>query len=120
MLTISSADPAGDPAALQLIERVGGNALVRKMIAAFLREASRRIDSAQDAIQRHDLSTVHAAMHAMKSSSAQLGATKVQQLSIAIEKTDDAAAIAPMIEQLRHELELYVTWLGDLATPEGT
>jgi HPt (histidine-containing phosphotransfer) domain-containing protein len=119
MVTTSSADPAGDAAALQLIERVGGSALVRKMVAAFLREAPRRIVSAEDALQRNDLSTVHAAMHSMKSSAAQLGAFKVHQLSTQIETSDDSAAIAGKIEQLRHELELYIAWLGDLAVPEA-
>jgi HPt (histidine-containing phosphotransfer) domain-containing protein len=117
MVTVSSADPAGDPGALQLIERVGGSALVRKMVAAFLRDASRRIESAQDAAGRNDLSTVYAAMHAMKSSAGQLGAVKVQQLSTQIEASRDATAIAAMIEQLRRELDLYTTWLGNLATP---
>jgi HPt (histidine-containing phosphotransfer) domain-containing protein len=120
MATISSADPAGDPAALQLIERVGGSALVRKMIAAFLRDVSRRIDSAHDAVERNDLSTVYAAVHAMKSSAGQMGATKMRQLSIQIESSSDSTAIAGMIDQLRHELDLYIAWLGDLATPERT
>ena len=114
-----TAAAAGDAGALQVIERIGGPALVRTMLTAFLRDAPRRIAAAQDALRAGNIAGAQAAAHAMKSSAGQLGARGVQALSTQIEHSSDAPAMAGWIEEVRLELERYVVWLGDRA-PRAT
>jgi two-component system, sensor histidine kinase and response regulator len=73
--------PATDPAALDRLKRFGGDKLLREMIALFLVAAPERLESARRAGAAADPGGVEQALHSLKSSSAQLGAMRMQRLS---------------------------------------
>jgi HPt (histidine-containing phosphotransfer) domain-containing protein len=73
--------PPTDPAALDRLKRFGGDKLLREMIALFLVAAPERIASARRADVAGDASGVEHALHSLKSSSAQLGAMRMERLS---------------------------------------
>jgi two-component system cell cycle response regulator DivK len=78
----------GEDAALARLRRLGGQRLVHDLAAIYLDEMPRRMATARDALQRRDRAALADASHAMKSSSAQLGAT---ELGAACEAVEDAA-----------------------------
>lgn len=72
-------------AALQLIQKLGGPSLVRQVIGLFLEDAPRRLQAAREALERGKWEDVAGAVHALKSSSGQIGAQRMQALSESIE-----------------------------------
>ena len=84
MNTVSTAQaelPSTDAAALDRLRRFGGGKLLGEMIALFLAAAPARIATARAALDRGDAIGVELALHSLKSSSAQLGALRMQRLS---------------------------------------
>jgi two-component system sensor histidine kinase/response regulator len=73
--------PALDPAALERLKRFGGAKLLGEMIALFLAAAPERIAAARAALATEDAAATELALHSLKSSSAQLGAMRMQRLS---------------------------------------
>ena len=73
--------PATDFAALERLRRFGGGKLLREMIDLFLAAAPERIAAARLAMESHDTQGAELALHSLKSSSAQLGAMRMQRLS---------------------------------------
>ena len=90
--------PDTDTAALDRLKRFGGGKLLREMIALFLAAAPERIDAARSAGSRGDASAVEAALHSLKSSSAQLGAMRMQRLS----EVGEHRARGGSVEELPH------------------
>lgn len=72
--------PATDPAALDRLKRFGGGKLLGEMIALFLAAAPERIAAARTASTGDDVAAAEMALHSLKSSSAQLGAMRMQRL----------------------------------------
>lgn len=97
--------PDTDAAALERLKRFGGGKLLREMIALFLAAAPERIDAARSAGARGDASAVEAALHSLKSSSAQLGAMRMQRLSQQGEQRahegsiDELSRLVPELDQ---------------------
>ena len=73
--------PTTDDASLERLRRFGGGKLLGEMIALFLLAAPERINAARLGLSAHDVKATEMALHALKSSSAQLGAMKMQRLS---------------------------------------
>jgi len=70
-----------DPEALDRLKRFGGGKLLREMIALFLVAAPERLAAARAGVDAANASEMEMALHSLKSSSAQLGALRMQRLS---------------------------------------
>lgn len=77
---VASADV--DVVALQRLRRFGGDKLVREMAALFIEHAPSRLAAARDGLTRHDAPTVKAALHVLKSSAGQIGASRMHRLGL--------------------------------------
>ena len=75
-------------AALERLTRLGGERLASDLAAIYLDELPERLSMARTALRARDAAGLALAVHAMKSSSAQLGA---EALANACEATEDAA-----------------------------
>lgn len=110
----TAGDDRFDPAALDMIHRLGSGALLVRMIDIFLEQSSERITSARAGVQSGDLRAVQLASHSLKSSAAQLGGVGVQRASAAVEKTAAAGttdSLALGVEQMASEFEQLRDWL---------
>ena len=73
--------PATDRDALTRLERFGGIRLLDEMIGLFLGIAPERLAAAAAGLDQGDAVATENAMHALKSSSAQLGALRLSRLA---------------------------------------
>jgi CheY-like chemotaxis protein len=92
-----------DEAALQRLLKIGGSELVGELAALFIRNTPDRIQTARDAARSGDLNQVMIITHSLKSSCANLGARRMQQISAEAEKlaiNGEAAPLPGLIEQL--------------------
>ncbi len=74
-----------DPAALETVRRVGGEKLIRKVVGIFLEASPKRMGAAREGEKAGDLEAVRQAVHALRSSSVQLGLSAVSRLAGEIE-----------------------------------
>ena len=77
--------PPVDPAALERLHRLGGAEFVGKMIALFLSYTAEKVAAARAAQLAGDLAGVANAVHPIKSSAGNMGATRVQELAQRLE-----------------------------------
>jgi two-component system, sensor histidine kinase and response regulator len=106
--------PATDSEALVRLERFGGRKLVHEMIALYLKSASDRLTAAARGVAANDGPAAENAFHALKSSSAQLGAVRLASLceqGEAIARTGTLDSLAELLDASRHELLLVEAWL---------
>lgn len=75
-----------DGAALQRLRGFGGEKLVRGMIELFLKNAPSRVADAREALDCGDAAALRSALHGLKSSAGQLGATTLHQACVAGEE----------------------------------
>ena len=97
-----------DPKALALLRRVGGNALLAQLAAAFLGQAATRLEAARAGVAAGDAAPVALAMHTLKSSSRQLGAMALGDLCAeteALAARGDLAPLPGIVDQVGEELE---------------
>jgi len=93
-----------DPAALERLRELGGEALVIKMIDLFLENTPKRIQAAFDGDRKGDWHEVERAAHSIKSSAANLGFEGLRSLAYELEgaaERRNAEGVAPLL----HELE---------------
>ena len=106
--------PATDPEALARLERFGGRKLVHEMIALYLKSASERLAAAARAVAANDAPGAENAFHALKSSSAQLGAARLASLceqGEAIARARTLDSLPALLDASRRELLLVEAWL---------
>ena len=113
------------PRALALVERVGGRRLLRELVELYAGNAPMRVAEARIALAAGDADGVRRACHALKSGSAQLGATRLVDRCVAAEQraaeddhTDAAAqldAIAAALDEALAALHAHVAAAGDAA-----
>ena len=106
--------PATDPAALMRLERFGGRKLVHEMIGLYLKGASERIAAAAAGLAANDAAATGNAFHALKSSSAQLGAMRLAALceqGELIARSGMLAPIGALLDASREELVVVEAWL---------
>jgi CheY-like chemotaxis protein len=94
-------------------------AYVEQLVAAFVENAERTVQTLRDAVQEGDPQAVERAAHALKGSSANIGATRLAELARVLEtlgrggalgKTNDAVdAAAAELELLNHALREALT-----------
>jgi HPt (histidine-containing phosphotransfer) domain-containing protein len=71
-----------DPEALERLRRFGGSRLVVDMITLFLEAVPQRLAAARRGLAGGNAGIVEHELHALKSSSAQLGAVRMNRLSM--------------------------------------
>jgi HPt (histidine-containing phosphotransfer) domain-containing protein len=76
----STAPPAVNPSAIALLERIGGETLVRELLSLYRGYVPVRRAEARAACAAGDLEGVRRACHALRSGSAQLGLDAVARL----------------------------------------
>ena len=106
--------PATDAAALDRLKRFGGASLLGRMIDLYLVAAPERIEAASRAQAAGDADGVERALHSLKSSSAQLGAVRMQRLSEQGEhhaRTGSLDGVAQLTSALDEELVRVREWL---------
>lgn len=105
---------ATDSSALDRLKRFGGESLLGKMIDLYLVAAPERIEAATRASRAGDTEGVERALHSLKSSSAQLGAMRMQRLSEQGEHRARAGSLdgaAQLLSALEEELARVRDWL---------
>jgi HPt (histidine-containing phosphotransfer) domain-containing protein len=113
--------PSTDPTALDRLKRFGGGKLLGEMISLFLSTAPERIGAARAGLEARDASATEMAMHSLKSSSAQLGALRMQRLCERGEKLAHEGAldsVAEVMQGLETEYPRVQTWLERARTNE--
>lgn len=92
-----------DEAAMQRLRRIGGDDLINELVSIFIRNTPVRIRDAREAARSGDINQVMIAAHSLKSSCANLGARRMQQLAAEIEKnaiSGEASPIPELLERL--------------------
>jgi two-component system sensor histidine kinase/response regulator len=106
--------PATDASALERLKRFGGDVLLGKMIDLFLIAAPERIAAVRQADAEGDIVGAERALHSLKSSSAQLGAMRMQRLSAQGEQQAHQGSMdgmAALSAELDEELARVRQWL---------
>lgn len=89
------------------LHRIGGRRLVRDVEHAFLESAPVLLETAEEGCRAGAMGVVLEAIRALQSTSAQLGAIRLQRLCARIEdrsSIDDPATLQPLLDGLHHEL----------------
>jgi HPt (histidine-containing phosphotransfer) domain-containing protein len=110
-----AAEPVSlDAEALGRLKRFGGDKLLGEMIRLFLEGAPERIEAARAASEAGDAPAAELALHSLKSSSAQLGALRMQRLSEQGEQLARAGnvdIVGFLVGDLEGEMDSVRTWL---------
>ena len=104
-----------DETALDRLRRFGGDKLVRSMSAVFLEHVPARLDAARGGLEARDPEPVRDALHALKSSAAQLGAQRMSALCAegeAIARGGSLERIPELLDTLDAELAATREWLA--------
>lgn len=108
---------ARERAALARLKDLGGDQLVRDLIARYLAQTSERIAGGHNALAQRDTALLAASAHAIRSSSAQLGAqdlvTACESLEVSAESRDLARA-AEALRDVSDAFDALGTWLTEL------
>ena len=111
---LTGEEPVFDAAALDRLNRFGGDTLLDKMIALFLETAPARVEAARAALARNEPADIELALHSLKSSSAQLGALRMQRLSAQGEQQARGGSLdglRALTDELDQELARVREWL---------
>ncbi|MDB4918008.1 MAG: hypothetical protein JWM95_5652 [Gemmatimonadetes bacterium] len=106
--------PSTDQTALDRLRRFGGGKLLGEMINLFITTAPERIDAARKGLAAEDIPATEMALHSLKSSSAQLGAMRMQRLSERGENLARGGTLAGVLELIRElddEFPRVQSWL---------
>jgi HPt (histidine-containing phosphotransfer) domain-containing protein len=101
--------PHLDLQALQRLEHLGGRAFVLKMIDLFNSYAGDKVAAARQAQAAGDLAGVQKAVHPIKSSAGNVGASSVQALAEQLEQSarqGQTAVVAELLAQLEQGFSL--------------
>jgi HPt (histidine-containing phosphotransfer) domain-containing protein len=113
--------PDTDDASLERLRRFGGGKLLGEMIVLYLEAAPVRIRAALAGLAANDVKETEMALHALKSSSAQLGAMRMARLcerGEAIARAGTLENVAPLVSSLEEEFPRVQSWLEHARTPE--
>jgi HPt (histidine-containing phosphotransfer) domain-containing protein len=106
--------PSTDMASLERLKRFGGGKLLSEMISLFIEAAPERIAAARAGVAAKNINATEMALHSLKSSSAQLGAMKMQRLSEAGERLAHSGTldgVASIVQDLESEFPRIQQWL---------
>jgi HPt (histidine-containing phosphotransfer) domain-containing protein len=105
------------------LERFGGRKLLNEMIALYLGSAPERLSAAAAGAAARDAAATENALHALRSSSAQLGAIRLARLceeGEAIARAGMLEPVAELVEAGREELRLVAAWLDGVRSRPST
>lgn len=108
---LSDAIPVSDGEAIDRLRRWGGEKLVDQMMGIFLSQAPDRIAAARAGLEAGSARDVERAVHALRSSSAQLGVSRVHALCEVIEPraaAGDLTGMDDLLASLENEMQRYV------------
>ena len=114
--------PENDSSSLERLKRFGGGKLLGEMIALFLSTAVERIGAARRGVEAGDAKAAEMAFHSLKSSSAQLGAVQMQQLSERGERLANSGSLDGLehiIRDLEAEFPRVQDWFERARTAEA-
>lgn len=80
-----SADTAFDDGAIERLRRLGGEALLARMLDVFLAQTSARMAEARRALSSGDQPRAEAAAHSLRSSAGIVGATELLEIATRLE-----------------------------------
>lgn len=89
-----------NPAAIEMLRRVGGERLAKKMAEMFRRSAPAKMAAARSAAERLDAAALALAAHSLKSSSGQIGASRLQEICADLETQVASEASRDWIERM--------------------
>ena len=115
---LDPADRESERSAIDRLRRWGGDALVRELTAMFLADTPERLAAARAAAEAGDAARAAYWTHAMKSSSAQLGALGLARLCAESEQMasrGELSGIPAKLDQAELEFEQFRTWLRSVA-----
>lgn len=104
-----------DDTALERLRGFGGEKLLGGMIELFVKNAPMKAADAREALECGDAAGLRAALHALKSSSGQLGAVTVHQACIAGEELasrGELTACAEHVQRIESDLPVACRRLG--------
>jgi len=110
----------GERAALARLTQLGGERLTADLAAIYLDEMPRRVAAARDALRNGDAPALADVAHAMKSSSAQLGAAELAAACEAVEELAERGDIARASDWLAAVETRFATFGEWLAGQTGT
>jgi HPt (histidine-containing phosphotransfer) domain-containing protein len=113
--------PSTDEASLERLKRFGGGKLLGEMISLYLEAAPERINAALAGLDTNDVKATEMALHALKSSSAQLGAMRMQRLCARgeeIARSGTLENVAGLVSSIEEEFPRVQSWLERARTPE--
>jgi len=93
-----------DPAAMERLLRLGGHGFVAKMINLFGAYGAEKLAAADQACKAGNWGAVADAVHPIKSSASNIGATKVQSLAQQVEslaRESNGEKLAPLVSELQ-------------------
>lgn len=108
-------EPLLDDAALDRLRGFGGEKLLGGMIELFVKNAPMKAADAREALDCGDAAALRAALHALKSSSGQLGAVTVHKACIAGEELasrGELNACAEHVQRIESDLPVACLKLG--------
>jgi HPt (histidine-containing phosphotransfer) domain-containing protein len=94
-------EPILDDAALDRLRGFGGEKLLSGMIELFVKNAPTKAADAREALDCGDAAALRAALHALKSSSGQLGALSVHKACIAGEELASRGELNACVEHVK-------------------
>jgi HPt (histidine-containing phosphotransfer) domain-containing protein len=103
-----------DPAAIEQLRQLGGDAFAARILQLYLAKLDPRLGAVQDAVGRGDVEALEQAAHALRSASAQLRLAGVQEHCADLEQQGRAGQLegAPArLQQLEAEVERARSWL---------
>ena len=108
-----------DEEALANIRRLGGEALLGRMIGLFLQHSPARVAALRAALSPPDLKALSAAAHGLKSSAGNFGASDLVVVLAEIERLADAANRADYSTLVARAEELYARLCAALGALGG-
>jgi HPt (histidine-containing phosphotransfer) domain-containing protein len=109
------ATPVCDPEALDRLRKWGGEELVQELVALFRTEAAERVSALRAGLRSGAAPEVERAAHALRSSSGQVGAARMQALCVELESRaagGDLTGVPELLSSLESELARYEAALG--------
>jgi HPt (histidine-containing phosphotransfer) domain-containing protein len=103
-----------DPAALERLQRLGGDGFVVKMIELFLEFAGGKVVAARRAQSAGDLAGVANAVHPIKSSAGNVGACRMQILARKIEELARQGQAGPLDDLVAEMEQAFVAAKAEL------
>jgi HPt (histidine-containing phosphotransfer) domain-containing protein len=103
-----------DAAAIEGLHRMGGDRLVKGIIALFFEHVPTRVATIHSGVEGRDLEIVRRGAHALKSTAASLGLTRLSELSMGLElaaekgDTGEVTRLAAQLDDLHEAARRYL------------